>query len=274
MNQLGESTLSCYDFGRRLLETNDLDPVYVLVHEAGLDPTERSHWLVAYWCFYHVGTASWIAEGMRSGDYYRRLAVAAGSKEYPRSSERRHFRGEAARKSVEWITERTVEVLFSPFNEAGSGGLSAEEVMDYVQEWVGFGPWIAFKVADMLERLGIVRVEFDLGTVMYDSPAKAAQLLWDEHNPGLDSSREPGGVEVWAVEQILSELGSFKAPPRYERLINAQEAETILCKWKSYMGGHYHVGEDVAACRNGLLRYARCRTSQRLFAGGRKGGLW
>jgi len=255
--------LDCYEFGRRLLAANDLDPVYVLVHEAGLDHDRLKRWLLAYWCFYHVGTASWVSET----DFWGRMRTAAGSKDYPRSSERRHFRGENARKSVEFLEEQGIEALFDAFPRPSP---SAADVVEYVTEWIGFGPWVAFKVADMLERLGLLDVRFDLDTVMYESPRKAADELYEAEGG-------PAGVAdvgAWAVDRVLSELNPTKAPPRYDRPLSFQEAETVLCKWKSYRGGHYEIGEDVAACRKGLMRFARCRTSQRLLRAGEKGGLW
>jgi hypothetical protein len=41
----------------------------------------------------------------------------------------------------------------------------------------------------------------------------------------------------------------------------------------TYLGGHYEIGEDVAAVRNGLLKFAKCRTAQVLLKAG-KGELW
>jgi hypothetical protein len=274
--------LNVYDFGRELLKTNDLDPVYVAVHEARLEPDLLKAWLLAYWCFYHVGTASVIAESYKVGvfrteaNYFKAMREAAGSKEWPRSSERRHFRAANALKSVAFLEGKGLAALFAPFYEpAMYQGLTnyatAASVMKYVQTWVGFGPWIAFKVADMMERLGLCLIRFTESDALYDSPLKAAQQLWTTESPGR---AEPFGVGSWAVGRVLGAVGPTMAPPTYNRLINVQEAETILCKWGSYMNGHYHLGEDVAAVRDGLLRFAKCRLSQRLLAGGKKGGLW
>lgn len=85
------SNLNIYQFSRELIASKDLDPVYVLLHEAQLDEARLQLWLLAYFCFYHVGTASWIADG-KSG-FWERMHIAAASKDYPRSSERRHYRG-------------------------------------------------------------------------------------------------------------------------------------------------------------------------------------
>jgi hypothetical protein len=173
---------------------------------------------------------------------------------------------------------RGLDVLFSWFDREAYDGrpLTAAEVTTYVQTWVGFGPWIAFKVADMMERVGLMAVRFDLGTAMYaGSPTEATAVMRDWENPGWepDSQAELSG---WAVGALLAspELSGRPAPPRNDRRLGFQEAETILCKWKSYLGGHYHVGEDVAAVRAALVRFARVPLSQKLLRAGKRAGLW
>lgn len=261
--------LDIYEFGRQLLQTNDLDPVYVVLYRAKLERPKLLRWLLAYWCLYHVGTASWICESIDESDYWDRLRIAAGSNDYPRSSERRHYRGLAATRSVEWLARQGLSALFQPLIGVDTQSI---DLMRYVMTWVGFGPWIAFKVADMIERLGLSRVRFDSSAIhLFDSPKQGAALLWEAER---SFGAKPGEAEPWAIRSILHRLGSVKAPPRYERVINVQEVETILCKWKSHMKGHYCIGEDIEAVRNGLLRFARCRTSQRLITGGKVGGLW
>lgn len=269
---MGE-TLSVYEFGEKLLETNDLDPVYLLLWEAKLEPETLCRWLLAYWSFYHVGTSSWITDPRKEEGYWDRFETAAGSKEYPRCHERRHYRGENARKSARWLREQGIDSLFSQFYTAGYElKATANDIMEYVREWVGFGPWIAFKVADMLERLDIIKVQFSSSEIgLYDSPQKGAEKLWDSEKGG----EYPPNVGEWAIERILSHLGGRLAPPRYERGINPQEAETVLCKWKSYLNGHYEIGEDIMACRVGLSRFSRTSPlSRKLFKAGAKGGLW
>lgn len=265
--------MSVYEFGRALLDANDLDPVYVVVHHAELPPTTLRRWLLAYWCFYHVGTASWCAEG---GDgFWGRMTTAAASKDYPRSSERRHFRGRAAVASVAYLSSRGEDGLFCDLEDAGP---TAAEVTAAVREWVGFGPWIAFKVADMLERLGVRPVVFDAKTALYDgSPQEAAALLYERERPADPPPTSPAtrqAVARWAADRVLTGLGGYAAPPTGDRPLGFQEAETVLCKWKSYLGGHYHVGEDVEAVRRGLIRFSRCKLSQRLLKAGGGGRLW
>lgn len=275
--------LDLYAFGQRLLETNDLDPVYVMLWEAKLDLDQLQMWLLAYFCFYHSGTASWITDGHHEiGEspypgYWSAMEAAAASKDYPRCHERRHFRGNNATKSVKWLGTVGVHKLFAPLLDGKPKTLA--EVMKYIQTWVGFGPWIAFKVADVLERLRLASVQFDGGALaMFDSPREGAELAASLY--AQEPVKEPLG---WAVASILSRLGLsgvhsaakpvYLAPPRLERPINVQEAETILCKWKSHWGGHYRIGEDVASLRKSL-EFRPGPTARKLLAAGKKAKLW
>lgn len=264
--------LDVYEFGEKLLRTRDLDPVYVVLWEASLAPGVLRKWLLAYWCFYHVGTSSWIADATSSVEYWGRMETAAGSKEYPRAHERRHFRGNNALKSVAYLKSKGLSTLFAPL--IWYVPTPVEKVMKEVQTWVGFGPWIAFKVADMLERLALSKVEFNDGAMfLFDSPAKGANMLWKEENPEVQPNSKVGS---WAVKRILDTLGQpgVSAPPRYDRPLNSQEAETILCKWKSHRGGHYTIGEDILAVRRGLATFGRSHIAQALYVAGRKVDLW
>ncbi len=268
--------LSIYEFGCRLLETKDLDPVYVLLHHTTMSELTRRRWLLAYWCFYHVGTASWIAEEPAEYNFWVRMKTAANSKEYPRSSERRHFRANNAIKSVTWLESKGLNQLFTPLRKFST----STEVINYVKTWVGFGPWIAFKVADMVERLGIAKIEFGVDDAMlFDSPQEGARLLWNKERPN-EAEPTKSTIAAWAVSRILQELQltkHVKAPLSYDRNIGVQEAETILCKWKSYLvsnGGRYLIGEDIDHCLKGLEMFPDCELTQRLVRGGKLGGLW
>lgn len=261
--------LGVYEFGEELLRTNDLDPVYVVLWNANLEPNTLKRWLLAYWCFYHVGTASWIADHKLEPFYWEGMERAAASKEWPRGSERRHFRGQASVKSVAWLKEKRMWPLFNWFQVHRVTTLP--EVMGYVQSWYLFGDWIAFKVADMMERLDLVEVSFPPESMfsMFDAPKKGAELMAELHGPATGTN-----VYSWAYEQLTHNLEGVMAPPRYEREVNVQEIETILCKWKSHRNGHYPVGKDTMEIKHGLELFANSNVARQLLEGGRIGGLW
>jgi hypothetical protein len=80
---------------------------------------------------------------------------------------------------------------------------------------------------------------------------------------------------TWAYTMLKRKLGTLKAPPRFERRINIQEIETILCKWKSHINGHYFVGKDIQEIRHGLsLNRLQCKLTSDLVAAGIKTNLW
>lgn len=259
------------EFGRKLIETGDLDPVYIVIHEAQktMPIGKLQAWLIAYWCFYHCGTASWIVD---QKDYWGALATAAGTKEHLRASERRHFRGENAAKSVRYLQA----LQESPANIVWGLGHQGEqpllaEVVSRVKKLYGFGDWMAFKIADMLERLGLCQVEFSFDDIfeMYESPREGARLI-----AALNGVPDIKLQYDWTYTHLMDNLGYLAAPPRFERTINVQEIETICCKFVSHHKGKYKVGKDIAEVKHGLLHYAKTKTSQQLLRAGKDAGLW
>lgn len=230
-------------------------------------------WLVAYWCFYNVGTASILSE--RPDKYFwDDLRNATIGTVFPRGTERRHFRGLNALKSIADLASRAstaFELIESLF--LGVKNLSALDLMLRVRGWNGFGPWIAFKVADMLERLGMADIKFSPSDIfsMFDSPAEGAILFHDNHG---DCTERPKYDKLsWTYAALSENLSALKSPPNNNRPINIQEIETVLCKYKSTLSGHYHVGKDVKEIRHALLSFATCKTSQRLLKAG-KDRIW
>lgn len=255
-----------YKFARRLLAINDLDPIYVALWNASLPWLTLRGWLLAYWCFYDDGTASWVVD---QPDYWQAMTRAAGSKDYRRTSVRRHFRGEQALESVAWLKAKGLDRLFAPL--VASGPVPARELMKYVQTWLRFGPCVSFKVADMTERLGLRPVIFDVAdTDLYTSPRKGAATL-----ARLEGVLVSGDELVpWAVGRVLRELDGYKAPPRYERPLNVQEVETVLCKWHGAVSGHYRPGDDVQDLHTSLTLRGDCPTARAIMEGAHAGGLW
>ena len=274
-----DKQLSILEFGRLLLEAKDLDPVYDLIWHSGWKGEKLHKWLLSYWCFYHVGTASWIVDQKK---YWPAMEIAAGSKDYPRSSERRHFRGDNAKEAVAYLKSIGIDSLFKPL--LSSKCKTVEDVFKIVKPWVGFGPWISFKIADMLDRLSLNSISFTEADIfLFDSPAEAAEILWREEY-GVITSGIPlveaygkdrkNLIQNWAMDYIKRNLEDHLAPPRFERPIDNQEAETILCKWKSYLSGHYEIGWDVQHCRTGLAKFPDTVSSQELVQAGIKAELW
>lgn len=223
-------------FGRVLISSRDLDPIYVMLHRADLDPDTLKRWMLAYWCYYSAGVASFIAE---SPDFWNSMWRAHNEK-WPRGAERRHFRGEVSLKALSCLrsTEATPEQIVDHM----TGAPDLAGIINRVQEFSGFGPWIAWKIADMAERVLHLPVDFSQANLgMYRDPVMGAALVLtgDEHYPITPDELQ--GV----VDNMTHEFSNYSAPPYYDRPINVQEIETCLCKYKSYRHGHYPPGKDT-----------------------------
>lgn len=227
-------------FVSTLIECADLDPIYSMLERAEL-PTPQLHaFLVAYWCYYSAATAARIveAEVKWPGQFYHSMHVA-NRYNWPHGFERRHFRGEAAVSAI-----RYMEQFGSPtdiINYFTTGSLMFDDVSARVQTFPMFGPWIAWKVADMLERVLHLPVDFSNATLgLYHDPVKGAALLLKGSWKEPISDTELSDV----VNCLIQRYNHYKAPPLYDRPVNVQEVETILCKYKAHVKGFYPLYND------------------------------
>jgi len=264
--------LSIEEFGTHLLDTGDLDPVYVALNGPdGVDwgIERKGRFLVAYWCLYHCGAAAYLSDfqGLQFWDGLlkaaRNDALAPTGERWPRGHERRHWRGQQAIASCIELTrqypypEQMVVTLRAAGHEYAAVSAKA-------QEHRGFGPWIAFKICDMLDRCLDHRVNFATEAAfngIFKDPWEAAIQLWRVKALGVDrlSPMRPK-VEAVAVAQVVEYLTrhfqDHAAPPRADRPVGVQEVETILCKWKSHMNGHYPLYNDINEIHDGLLAWS------------------
>jgi hypothetical protein len=251
--------LAIRPFAQHLIETGDLDPVYVALHGARLPEDQLCRWLLAYMYFYHVGAASRLSE--RSGVSFWIACLTAARNErqspvggrWPRSSERRHFRGEKCVNAVESMQRSEPEP--EGWVRALKTCATEEDVMRRVKLWPMFGNWAGFKLADLLERCAGYEIAFNpqIG-LLYDSPRQGLEDM-TRHEPGRSLEEHYGEMLEW--------IGQFPAPPGNERSCGPAELETVLCKFHSYLGGHYHCGKDTAEVRHALAGWGE--TAERLL---------
>lgn len=267
------------EFGEQLLLTNDLDPVYVALKSNYFQdhPDVLHRWLLAYWCFYHVGVASWMADRTEK-DFWEGMEVAARNQTpsplghqilWPRGAERRHFRGAAAiesvsrlkekfphpEKAVKWLCENARSLSYYGVNEP----VTFSNISKLVQSWTGFGPWIAFKVADMMDRVLRVEIRFDQNpVVLYDPPREALKTVADQREESIELT----------LLYLTSYFSTHLAPPSLDRWCGVQEVETILCKWKSHQNGRYQIGHDIRELREGAGFWVKYSETARAFLDG------
>ncbi|APL99308.1 hypothetical protein [Bordetella phage FP1] len=259
------------DFGRQLIQSGDLDPIYtalVAAERSGdFDVPQLCRWMVAYWCYYNAGVASFMSE--KTGpDFWNWMMVAAINEQetpvggrWARGHERRHFRAKNATESVAALSDRYRDnpenmVLYIGARWDEGDRLPFKVVSARAQEHRGFGPWIGFKCADMIDRVMEVPVDFDQAAVfMFKDPEKAAMMLWEQREAhkypeGAKPKRE--AILSGVTEYLIKQFADLPAPPLGDRPINIQEVETVLCKWKSHMNGHYPLFNDIREINEGL----------------------
>lgn len=269
--------LSIEEFGEHLLSSGDLDPVYIALYSMGLNGERLNRWLLAYWCFYHCGVASYLSD-FSGEEFWDQMFVAVKNTDqtpiggrWPRGSERRHFRGAQGYNSIQSMyydypdnPEKIVSDIIGPLNKTP---LEFKHVAERVKNLKGFGDWISFKVCDMLERVCAVPINFDKAAVfMFKDPVKAAIMLWESRNNHVGKVKPKEGPIIDAVVQyLINHFKEFKAPPKFERTVNLQEIETILCKWKSHMNGHYPLMNDTHEIIKGTTPWASVSRTAELF---------
>lgn len=270
----GYQRLDILSFGRHLLESGDLDPVYIALPKAVTDTKQLHRWLIAYWCFYHCGLASWASE-FEGEDFWTALRLAAANEEpsplgdrFPRGHERRHARGAQGIDMVAGLHLRYGNSPEGMVDYIVSAAPEYERVAGHTREHKLFGPWISFKVCDMVDRVLGVPVNFSEAAVfMFTDPVKAALILWrQEYNlPEAAKPRDQTAVIHSVVEYLKGAFSAHKAPPLYDRPVDLQEVETVLCKWKSHLNGHYPLFNDIDEIRAGLWQWGReCATAAKM----------
>lgn len=243
-------------FGQHLLDSNDLDPVYVALatmrEEGRVSDKRLARWLVSYWMWYDCGVASWQCE-VDGKAFWARLYEAARNEEptpfggrWRRASERRHMRGEQAVAAVNHLRERYEDHPHRMVEQLKQPG-DAGRVINAAKSHRGFGPWISFKIADMVDRVLGIPLNFeDAHVFMFKDPVKAAAILWEEHKSlprGSVKALKPSTLHS-IVEHLKGMFSGYQAPPLMDRPVGLQEVETILCCWKSHLNGHYPLFND------------------------------
>lgn len=266
--------LTIEEFGRRLLSSQDLDPIYVALVGMELEPWQLGRWLLAYWCCYDAGVSSYIADAASPDGFWERMEAMAVNEvasplggRWRRAAERRHWRGKNAVASLAALRARYGDEPADMAYYCANGWTrsvpvprdtpqTCAQVMKRAREHTGFGPWIGFKIADMAERVMGTPISFEEAEVfVFKDPAKAAVMAHRVAFLALPDEPDPPVAEAvrWAVGYLTHEFRDLPAPPGWDRPVALQEVETVLCKWKSHVNGHYPLYNDLVEIRHYTL---------------------
>lgn len=244
MGKWPENPVSVSYFTDEIIGCEDLDPVYCALTDANLPDDVLKPLLLAYWCYYSVGTACRIVEP--GPDKFYDMMWRAHHEKWPHGFERRYFYGDMAHNTIKHLEE-----FGSP--EAVVDHMTAHDEFNKINQAVmshyGFGSWMGWKIADMSERVLCYDVDFsqcNLG-IYRDPVMGAALLLYGE----ITDDIEPDDLK-FCCDVLDVQFKHHKAPPFYDRSFNVQEGETILCKYKAYFKGEYYLGKDILEVGEGL----------------------
>lgn len=233
-------------FAEQLISTGDLDPLYILVARADWSWERKARFTIAYTLFYHAGVSAELSE-LRGPAFHNRARAMAEDSKTPRGSERRHFRGANALRCLDWLKKEYPEPEHWVAYISDLFGWKQRYAR--IQQAPAFGPWISFKVCDMLDRILGKPTNWDGFGLhdLYDAPLAGASLI---------GAKEGGSAaDGWAL--LLDYMRGFKAPPSLDRPCGVAEAETVACKFKSHLNGHYPMRKDTKEIVHGLKNYVQ-----------------
>ena len=250
--------LDVTEFGRLLFSSADLDPVYKsLIDIPSLDDARLNRFLIGYWAFYHCGVASFISE--QEGNAFWRVMLKAAENiteppcggRWPRGAERRHFRGKASVDAVVALRNRYGNKPEGMVDYLASGPMDVRSVIARATTHKLFGPWIGFKIADMLDAVvGYDVDQDDVSAFLYDTPRQS--IL--EKLPTLPIKKE--GSEQQKLERAMlwlqRELSHCRIPHKPRQKPDLFSLETVWCKHLSHMHDHYPLYNDINEIRSGL----------------------
>lgn len=248
-------------FARQLILSGDLDPVYLGVQACKFDRLESARWLIAYWCFYHSGVACHLCH-FDGPVFWDKMLIAAANTvaapndigRWPRGAERRHFRGNAAVDAVNALREQYSRPE-SMLEFLVGGRMSVVDVIQRAQRHRLFGPWISFKIADMIDALVKPVLQDDLAPFLYKTPADSIRY----HSPNLPLSPRPRtDAELLrdAMLWLCGELSDLRVPHKPQVAVDYFVAETVWCKHLSHLHGFYPPGKDSREVREGVEKWA------------------
>lgn len=261
------------DFGRQLVATGDLDPVYIALNKSGWDVDRKLRWLVVYCAFYHCGVATYISE-YKSTQFWRLMADAAKNIKpapigglWPRARERRHFRGDQALKALNCWYTRYPEPERMFLYIMGKRGSPFQEVLNRALQHRSVGSWLSFKLVDLVDAcLGAEVDQSDVVSFFYSTPRDSAIRVWNEDivNKPIHVTTNMVMVE-FVVRGLLHTFKELTNPHKLGQPLDVFCIETILCKHASHLSGHYPLYNDIREIHGALAPWLEMAESISVF---------
>lgn len=250
------------EHAQKLIKTEELDPVYVLMSRAQIPMEMKGRFFTALWMFYDETTALELSV-FEGPDFWRQAL-----KKYEtarRATERRHFRGTGGLRCLESMqkfvgSERPENFTHNLFAPTYMG--VKQKVEKYL--W-GFGDYFVWKIADVQDRVFGFACDFDEAYSYLPKLAKKGFLLIEQQ------AEEEVGASFGSLEEVArdcvkyAQQSGLMAPPSYDRLVTIQEIETVACSWRKINSGSDEF-KDIPLLRKAILRSKHPLTTQLLAA--------
>lgn len=240
--------MTIFEFGDAKLRANDLDPLYTAVHRSTLSLADRCRFTLAEVSFDLAGKAADVveqAQGEQGDAFWAAMHDAAD--DTARGAPRRYFRGEKCHDAISWMAGVYPDALDALNALRGTFQYAHELVCD---TWPLWGPTAAFKISDMAER--VCGVAIDFSAVGEEEICSNVQV-----RKGWDKAKAILGVADLGVA-LREHAWETLASPRYDRPLNAQEWETLLCYYSHDDATNRHMpGMDRVGIADELWDHGR-----------------
>lgn len=254
--------LGMVEFGRHLLSSGDLDPVYVALNGAGYDDATRNRWLTAYCAYYSCAVACHMS-ALDGSSFWAEMFLAAENEvsapyggRWPRGHERRHFRGGQAVAGVrDWRDRYPTEPHRMFALIAGEGPESFASVRERALKHRSVGDWLSFKMVDLVDAcMGVTVDQSDITPFLYETPRAGLLEFWRQRQglpPEARPKDEPAVLRAVLVH-LEHEFQELSPPHKLGQRVDMFSLETIACKFKSHLNGHYPLWNDVDEITRGF----------------------
>ncbi len=229
-----KNLISFTKFSKEILESGDIDPDYHFMREYAAKEHLSKSALLNWICLKSVVYRS-VSE----------LEILTGGKKF-KDVKFGNERNKARNKAAEYYASVT------NFMDFAYSKLRQDEYWDALVKVHGVGPWARWKIIDLLSC--VYGYHIDLSKVdfrgAYEFPLKGLNLIngnREDYKLNLDYEYKVSMKEAWI------QMPKVKATPHNNgRGVRINELETCLCKYHSYVHGHYYPGKDLEHLRKDI----------------------
>lgn len=234
------SWLTFREFSLQLTEKNDIDPDYRFLRGyadlVGWSEEQLAEWVLLKTVIYDSESELRYLYGHRP---ITDLRFGNERQKHKRNaSEALHY--------AQTITKNAGGALAYFKSLEGSGA----EGMRKISSWKFYGPWAAWKTLDLCSCVLGINIDFsDIDfRKAYEYPLRGLLVINGYNEKDLYLLREDqrfSGMLAKAAESLGDVMAMDVPHTNTRRPMNVQELETFLCKYHSYINGHYHPGHDI-----------------------------